>query len=221
MILTEYKQSKNRNNDFEKKLGENYHFATDNDVLIALNKKIWNEIEICRFIHRENSPNICVVESTLKESKTKIMIIGMRICVPSKSLKNRREQNEDYINRYNQLMQLKEIEFTTPVILAGDFNNSRYFGDMNELNLKDGDVYGGLSTQYYNLQKIKSFFYSLGFEYYKSTPIGDVTSVYSFKMRFPYKLDHIFVKDMIVESNYYLEDSFKSDHRMLISEVRV
>ena len=220
LILTEYKQSQNDNNEFEKKLNEKYYFEKNNDVLIALNKETWKNIEKCGDCGIF-SPNICVVKGTLKGVSNEIMIIGMRICVPSKTLINRQEQNEDYINRFNQLKQLKNIEFKTPVILAGDFNNSRYFGEMNDLRLKDGDVYKGLSTQHYNLQKIKDFFYGLGFEYFNSTPFGNTETVYSFKNRFSYKLDHIFAKDIKVESVWYSEDKYKSDHRMLISDVMI
>lgn len=220
LILTEYKQSKNDNNKFEEKLNEKYYFEKNNDVLIALNKETWENIEKSDDCGTFSS-NICVVKGTLKGVSKEIMIIGMRICIPGKKLNSNQEKIEDYINRYKQLMELKNIKITTPIILAGDFNNSRYFGDMNDLRLKDGDVYNGLLTQHYNLQKIKDFFCSLGLEYINSTPFGNTKTVYSFKNRFTYKLDHIFVKDIKVERVLYSEDKYKSDHRMLISDVMI
>lgn len=220
LILTEYKQSKNDNKGFEEKLNKNFYFEKNNDVLIALNKETWENIEKCGDCGTI-SPNICVVKGTLKGVSKEIMIIGMRICIPGKNPNSNQEKIEDYSNRYKQLMELKKIKITTPVILAGDFNNSRYFGEMNDLKLKDGDVYNGLLTQHYNLQKIKDFFYGLGFEYFNSTPFGNTDTVYSFKNRFSYKLVHIFAKDIKVESVYYSEDMHKSDHRMLISDVMI
>lgn len=223
LILTEYKESKNEDKEFEKRLNKEYHFKKKNDVLIALNKATWDKIEECDC--GILSPNICIAKGTLKKTTKEIMIVGIRICIPGKTLNSIQEKKEDYINRYEQLIQLKKmlkkIEFTTPVILAGDFNNSRYFGEMNDLKLKDGDMYNGLLTQHYNLQMIKAFFYDLGFEYHKSTPFGNVETVYSFKNRFTYKLDHIFVKNIKVESVFYSEEKHESDHRMLLSDVYV
>lgn len=246
IVLTEYKVEKNHGKGIEKELSDNgkYFFSSANDVMIALKKDRWKNLELVDFDFEEmypdlqssQYPDLCVVKGT-HENNTPVFIIGVRIKTSKVSISKLtvEEQENEYKNRWYQLIlaygsieykireyknqkNLKEDE-EIPIILAGDLNNSRYFGDMNDLGKMVQKEYEGKLTKYYNLQLIKKAFLDHGYEYTLSTPLGNSNSVYSHMMRVPCKLDHIFVKNLKVTSVKYSTEKYQSDHRMLIADV--
>ena len=233
-------------NGIENELSDNgkYFFSSANDVMIALKKDRWKNLKLVDFDFEEmypdlqssQYPNLCIVKGTLKDN-TPVFIIGVRIKTSKESISKLsvKEQENEYKNRWYQLIlaygiieykireyknqkNLKEDE-EIPIILAGDLNNSRYFGDMNDLGKMVQKEYEGKLTKYYNLQLIKKAFLDHGYEYTLSTPLGNSNSVYSHMMRVPCKLDHIFVKNLKVTSVKYSTEKYQSDHRMLIADV--
>jgi endonuclease/exonuclease/phosphatase family metal-dependent hydrolase len=249
IVLTEYKEEKNHGegigkeieNGIEKELSDNgkYFFSSANDVMIALKKDRWENLELVNFDFEEmypdlqssQYPNLCIVKGT-HENNTPVFIIGVRIKTSKESISKLpvKEQKNEYKNRWKQLESAFEIieekvskdmkeDEEIPIILAGDFNNSRYLGDMNDLGKMVQKDYEGKLTKYYNLQLIKKAFLDHGYEYSLSTPLGNSNSVYSHMLRVPCKLDHIFVKNLKVTSVKYSTDKYQSDHRMLIADV--
>lgn len=236
IVLTEYKMEKNKDKSFEHRIMKNYHIEIDNDILIGINNKKWGECEkiICR---GENYPEIVVVKT--KKTKSihypELIIVGMRIRINSKK---EDDKVTDYENRVIQLNSIKKLKMIKnvecPVIIAGDFNTGKYYGDMNNLALKDGKKGKKLNT-IYNLQKVKASFYNLGFDYFNSTPFGDVNQVFSQQTgnsKNKYKLDHIFVKGAEVETVKYVDVKYfddknreltnrRSDHKMLLAKIKV
>lgn len=249
IILNEYKEEKNLDKDFEKILARDFYFKSANDILIGLDNKKWKKLKVLGYDFEgmslefawDNSslkynlyPDLYAVKGILKNNMP-VIIVGIRIKVSNVNYNKMasEEKVKDYQNRWDQLhfafniidniekkiLQEMKDDARIPIILAGDFNNSRYFGDMNDLGGAVQKKYKGLLTESYNLQLIKKEFYNHGFEYFYSTPFGDVDTVYSNKLRIPCKLDHIFVKNLNVTSVKYSSKKYQSDHRMLIAVV--
>ena len=203
VVLTEYNIDANKGGNFEKEMQKNGYILKSRgkssgngnaDILIAVKES--DDISIVGDVCFGYKYNYLILKTKIRSEE--VYIVGLRVRVHSG--KYDKKEQEYRLKQLKNILGLPELNKAKRVIMVGDFNNYKSYGDENEIE-NYAEYYKGKNQKKYNIQAIKKLYDEKGYDYKNSAPENE--NEYSYKLKTQYRYDHIFTKGFSVDKTTY------------------
>ncbi len=198
VVLTEYNIDANKGGKFEKEMQKNGYILKsrgkssgngNSDILMAVKES--DDISIVGDVCFGYKYNYLILKTRIRSEE--VYIVGLRIRVNSG--KSDEKEQEYRLKQLKNILGLPELNKAKRVIMVGDFNNYKSYGDENY-----DKYYNDKNQRKYNIQAIKKLYAEKEYDYKNSAPENE--NEYSYKLKIPYRYDHIFTKGFSVKTTY-------------------